>query len=78
MDIDACNYLDMTDNDYDDDINKTDTDDDNMNDKLRHLKLLLLKGLVPLAEDEIVVNLSDECFILINSQLRKERFPNLK
>ena len=68
----------MTDIDDDDDLNRTDTDDVNMNDKLRHLKLLLLKGLVPFAEDEIVVNLSDECLILINSQLGKERFANLK
>ena len=38
---------------------------------------LLLESLVALAQDEVVVNLPDERLVLINPQLRKERFSDL-
>ena len=39
---------------------------------------LLLESLVALAQDEVVVNLPDERLVLINPQLRKERFSDLR
>ena len=43
-----------------------------------HLKtVLMLECLVSLAQDEVVVNLPDERLVLVNPQLRKERFSDL-
>ena len=37
----------------------------------------MLERLVSLAQDEVVVNLPDERLVLVNPQLRKERFSDL-
>ena len=39
--------------------------------------LMLLERLVSFPQDEVVVNLPDERFVLVNPQLRKERFSDL-
>ena len=39
--------------------------------------LMLLERLVSFPQDEVVVNLPDERFVLVNPQLREERFSDL-
>ena len=42
-----------------------------------YLEVLLLVGLVGLAQDEVVVDLLDERFVVVDAQLSKEGFPHL-
>ena len=42
-----------------------------------YLEVLLLVGLVGLAQDEVVVDLLDERLVVVDAQLSKEGFPHL-
>ena len=42
-----------------------------------YLEVLLLVGLVGLAQDEVVVDLLDEGLVVVDAQLSKEGFPHL-
>ena len=44
---------------------------------VQYLEVLLLVGLVGLAQDEVVVDLLDERFVVVDAQLSKEGFPHL-
>ena len=44
---------------------------------VQYLEVLLLVGLVGLAQDEVVVDLLDEGLVVVDAQLSKEGFPHL-
>ena len=44
---------------------------------VQYLEVLLLVGLVGLAQDEVVVDLLDERLVVVDAQLSKEGFPHL-